>query len=530
MGIRSLKYERNEGAGEDALPYTVVINGKKVYLRGVNKVPFDHLYGNVSYDSYEYYVKAMVNMNVNLVRNWGGGLIETEEFYDLCDKYGILVWQDFIQSSSGGDNVPSKNPEFLAKMRENVIEASKVKRNHTCLTFWCGGNELTDENNIPVTYEDENIALIKSILDKEDPDRLFLPSTPSGPVYYLEFDKVAHDAHGQWEYHFRTHYENHNKLSIMFHAETGISGPSASTKMFLTENKLSSEKWNANRHHDEFWWHSFKRDQEMLGEFDDCNEYIPYGQWIQAEGLRYILENERRMAPKTSGSMIWQFNEPWPTADCTTLVDYFGIPKMAYYWIKKVYGKCNVSLKYNSLYGSDKFVFEVCGDGDVKESDSDVKVEIFDGKGKLQSEYDYAYSQLPVLIEHKFNGEDEIYMVRVSHNGEKKEYFFSSDVKTPYRPARHFPKAEVRADILGEKVSGDYTSYEVVIKNISDNPAYFINPKDLTNSNSILCSEAFFSLMPGENRQITLTTHKMPGLFFDIENQKLQLEFTFLNK
>lgn len=530
VGIRSLKFERNPGAGEDALPYTVIINGERVYIRGVNKVPLDHIYGNVSYENYEYYVKAMVNMNVNLVRCWGGGIIEKEEFYDLCDKYGILVWQDFIQSSSGGENVPSKHPDFLKKMRENVICASREKRNHTCLTFWCGGNELTDINNNPVTYEDENIGLIKSILDREDPDRFFLPSTPSGPVYYLEFDKKCHDAHGQWEYHFRDHYKNYNKLSIMLHAETGISGPSASTKMFLSENNLSSEKWSANRHHDEYWWHSFERDKKMLGEFDDCNEYIPFGQWIQAEGLRYILENERRMSPRCCGSMIWQFNEPWPTADCTTLIEYFGMPKMAYYWIKKVYGKSNVSLKYDSIYGEDKFSFELCRDGDTKESDCDVKVEIIKSSGEKKNEYTFKYAQLPISLEEKFEGENEIYMVRVTHNGESKEYFFSSDVKTPYRGAKHFQKAQIKAEIISEKISGNERKYEVAIENISDAPAYFINPKDKTMSNALLCEDAFFTLLPGESRKINISAYPVQGFFFDIENKKPELDFAFLNK
>ena len=134
------------------------------------------------------------------------------------------------------------------------------------------------------------------------------------------------------------------------------------------------------------------------------------------------------------------------------------------------------------------------------------------------------------MVEQSFKGENEIYMVRVTHNGESKEYFFSSDVKTPYKSARSFPKAEIKYDIIGETATEKGTVYQVSVENISDYPAYFVNPKDLTKSNSILCSDAFFTLMAGEKRQITLTAQKMPGLFFDIENKKLQLDFAFLNK
>lgn len=530
VGIRSLRYQRNPGAGENALPYTVVINGIPVYLRGVNKVPFDHLYGNVSYESYEYYIKSMVNMNVNLVRAWGGGIIEKEEFYDLCDKYGILVWQDFIQSSSGGENIPSKHPDFLSKMRDNVESAAREKRNHVSLTFWCGGNELTDADYNPITYEDENIAMIKSVLDSEETDRLFLPSTPSGPVYFLDFDKECHDSHGQWEYHFRDHYKNYNKLRIMLHAELGISGPSANANMFLTENKLSSEKWNANRHHDEFWWHSFRRDKEMFGDFDNCEDYIPYGQWVQAEGLRYILENERRISPNTCGSMVWQFNEPWPTADCTTLVDYFGLPKMSYYWIKKVYGKSNASLKYDSIYSDDKFAFEVCADGDVKESPCEVKVEIFNSFGKIKNKYLLPYSSLPVKIKQDFEGDSKIYMVRITHNDVSKEYFFSCDTQTPYKDARCFPKAIVEASVISQETCGKERKYAIKLENTSPSPAYFVHPVDASNSNAILCDDAFFTLMPGEIKVINIWANPMPGLFFEIDAQQPQFEFEFLNK
>lgn len=103
--------------------------------------PLDHIYGNVTKEQYGYMVSAMVNAGVNLVRVWGGGLIEKEEFYDLCDENGILIWQEFIQSSSGIDNKPSEQEEFLELLKKTAECAVREKRNHVSLTVYSGGND-----------------------------------------------------------------------------------------------------------------------------------------------------------------------------------------------------------------------------------------------------------------------------------------------------------------------------------------------------------------------------------------------------
>ena len=148
-GIRSLKLCDNEHAPEKALPYTFVVNDRKIYVKGVNMVPLDHLYGNVTRSQYSYLIEAAVNANVNFIRIWGGGLIEKEDFYELCDEAGIMVWQEFIQSSSGIDNKPNEDPAFLELLKENATAALRKKRNHVCLSAWSGGNELQEDGNIP---------------------------------------------------------------------------------------------------------------------------------------------------------------------------------------------------------------------------------------------------------------------------------------------------------------------------------------------------------------------------------------------
>ena len=169
VGFRTLTYARTEGAPESALPYQAIVNGRPVFLKGVNFVPLHHLYGCADEATYRDRLTKARDANVNAMRVWGGGMIEKEVFYDLCDELGILVWQDFIQSSAGGfADFPAKDPAFLALLRETATFAVQTRRNHVCLTYWCGGNELTDdrypgEERVPVGYEDANIALLRGI-------------------------------------------------------------------------------------------------------------------------------------------------------------------------------------------------------------------------------------------------------------------------------------------------------------------------------------------------------------------------------
>lgn len=529
IGIRKLRYLKNPGSPNDALTYTIEINGKSVYIRGNNKVPLDHLYGNVSYEDYEWCVRAMANENVNLVRVWGGGIIETETFYDLCDKYGILIWQDFIQSSSGIDHIPSKRKDFMEKLADAATYALKIKRNHVSLAIWTGGNELTDENCLPATYNDENIAMLKELVEKEDSQHLFLPTTPSGPVYTTVFTREDnHDVHSPWEYYPETHYDNYNRLKLLLHSEFGISSMSDSISLFMKNNEPDSETWNINCHHGEYWWHSYRRDKNIYGEFDDPNDYLPYSQWTQAEGLRYIIETERRMAPYASGSMVWQINEPWPNCDCTNLVDYFGNPKMAYYWVKKAFSECEVSLKYNSISVDKRFQAYVCLSGDA-DCDDICSAAIYDMFGNELYFNEFKTADLPQKIEYVMKNSEQMLFVRIKHRGIDKDYFFSAAKDEPYRFARNFEKSEISYTVDRLIEENGVLNTTAIIRNIGKYPAYFVYPADKNKGYAILCDDAYFTLLPGECREIKMFLRKRCGLFFDKVEALPEIEFKALN-
>src|SRR5215212_6351159 len=142
LGFRRLERIPNDGAPGDARPWTFVVNGRRLYVRGWNWVPQDVQYGVPRPERLEHLMRLAKDAHVNLLRVWGGGLIETEAFYNACDASGLLVWQEFAQSSSLTDAVPSDDPEFVSRMAEEVRAIVPLRRNHPSLAAWCGGNEL----------------------------------------------------------------------------------------------------------------------------------------------------------------------------------------------------------------------------------------------------------------------------------------------------------------------------------------------------------------------------------------------------
>lgn len=142
IGFRTLEFIKNPNSPESALPYTLVMNGKPIFMKGVNWVPIRPFYGDIKSGEYCNYLGRLKDMNVNMLRVWGGAIIEKRDFYQYCDANGLMVWQELLQSSSGINNTPPDDPQFLNDLEQVAIHAIKEKRSHPSLVIWCGGNEL----------------------------------------------------------------------------------------------------------------------------------------------------------------------------------------------------------------------------------------------------------------------------------------------------------------------------------------------------------------------------------------------------
>ena len=388
VGFRTLSYCRPAGAGEDVYPYMPIINGKPIYIKGLNFVPTNLLAGCTTDDYYRSILSKIHKAGVNLLRVWGGGMIESPLFYELCDAYGIMVWQEFPLSSSGCDNVASKDPDFVKKLCEASTLAILEKRNHVSLTFWSGGNELCSENFVdqddrndhPADFSDSTIAALRDLVLEHNPEIQMLPTSASGPLSFLNLNRPGenHDVHGPWQYGgLRNHYTLYNLSDSMLHSEFGCDGMSdlESLKEFLSPEQLVLKNTKENlfwRHHGGEWWDTYAvRESVIFGDFapDELPDMIRCSQFLQAEGIRYAVQANRRRQPQNVGSIIWQCNEPWPNVSCTTVMDYYQREKLSYYFLADAYRTVDPSLRYESLSYKPGEVFDgrmfIANDGET---------------------------------------------------------------------------------------------------------------------------------------------------------------------
>ncbi|MDO4294138.1 MAG: glycoside hydrolase family 2 TIM barrel-domain containing protein [Eubacteriales bacterium] len=515
IGIRSIECVQNDSASNDARPYLFVVNGKRIYIKGVNVTPLDHIYGDVPYEQIYETLRRAKEMNCNMVRVWGGGLIETEDFYDCCDTLGLMVWQEFIQSSSGIDNIPSERPGFLELLKRSAEAAVRQKRNHTSLVVWSGGNELMEVDRTPCTEQNRNIAMLEGIVHRLDPNRVFLPTSASGPSEFIsKIPDQSHDVHGWWQYQGNPEqYTFFGNSDSLFHSEFGCDGMSslASLRRILSPEMLHPVPMCENdiwRFHGD-WWCTYRREQDMFGSWNGLEQYIACSQWMQAEGLRYILEANRRRCFRNSGSIIWQLNEPWPNVSCTNLIEYHGTPKMAYFWAKMAFQSVHPVFNYRKLdYAPGELL---SGDLIVLREDAAIErsaltTEIFDMQGILLYKMDWEcthvregaeeFGTLCWRIPERLHG---LFLLRLTAHTDgdyTNIYYFSTEKVHPYGLAL---SAEPVLD--GEAVL-DERGAKVELCNTGRSVALHVCLSDQIDEFLLDVEDNFFTLLPGEIKRL----------------------------
>ncbi len=358
VGFKRIEWQPCEGAPEEAEPWICVVNGKPVFLQGANWVPPCASYPDSKEQDYCDLLTLYRDMGCNLLRVWGGGILETESFYRLCDEFGILVWQEFPLSSSGINNAPPRDLAAISKLVD--ISASYIQRrcHHVSLLMWCGGNELmerrtTNGPEVPVDYDHPCIAAMKAVVARNDPSRRFVPSSPSGPAFYAHPDNygkgVHHDTHGPWGLgpanggfktldDWRQYWEGDDSL---LRSEVGM--PAAATREQFDRYHGGMPVWpvtNEYWRHSSSWWLQWDRYGEQLKDLDDeaaLNEYIRLTQEVQAEAYAIAASTSKNRFPKCGGFFIWMGHDCFPCAANNSVIDFMRNPKPAYYALKKVY-------------------------------------------------------------------------------------------------------------------------------------------------------------------------------------------------
>ncbi|HEY3473458.1 MAG TPA: glycoside hydrolase family 2 protein [Anaerolineales bacterium] len=533
FGIRQVSLSFNESADPNALGYTFVVNGRKVYAKGWNWVPMDVMYSVPQPAKLERLLTLAKRAHVNLLRIWGGGLIEKESFYDQCDRLGIMVWQEFIQSSSGIDNSPSTSADYIRLVTDAAEHIVPRKRNHPSLVIWCGGNELSGELELPLDSTHPVLAALRAIVEQLDPGRLWLPTSPSGRVFGNSLELITkdptalHDIHGPWEYQGPTeHHALYNQGASLLHSEFGVEGITNLRTLNATIKK--DHQWpvdldNPYWFHRGAWWVKRPMWDKTFGELNSVEELARATQFTQADGLRYALESDRRRKYHNSGTLPWQFNEPYPMAACTSAVDYYARPKPSYYTVSRAYAPLLVSARFpTSAWGDwEQFEAEVWVSNSHGRSFSDVTLLM-----RLLGPDGSVYAERAEVVSFGANCAARLIAFQESLAAIAEEVFFldlqlfDADGTLLCHNRYAFSRTTTLAPLLAcppatLQVTSSIKEDEHVLtlSNSGNSAAMFVwleDARDLNASGYAYFDDNYFCLLPGERRTVTVTWSDVP--------------------
>ena len=353
VGFRHIEWRHTYGASETAQPYLCVVNGKPLFLFGVNWTPIRPNFADLREDDYRKRIALYRDLGLNILRVWGGGFPEREWLFDLCDENGLLVWQEFPLSSSGLDNDPPRDERSISELARIAEYYVDRLQHHTSVLLWCGGNELAENRPGHSTPQPTftiarhpMITRLQEVANQHDPARCFLPTTPFGPVGSFTREscgKSQHwDVHGPWNFDGPVDgpwSELWRNDDAMFHSELGApsASPAAMIRRFCgnlpaTPGSQSNPLWNRQP-----WWIDWSKFAAENGrEPATLEEFVTWSQKRQADALVLAVSTAQSRFPACGGVILWMGHDCFPCTSNTSIVDFDGNPKPAALALRKV--------------------------------------------------------------------------------------------------------------------------------------------------------------------------------------------------
>ena len=354
-GLRSIVLRRD--LDQWGRSFEFIINGIPVFGKGADVIPFDSFPTRVTSEQYRRILQSARDANMNMIRHWGGGYYETQEFYDLCDELGIMIWQDFM---FGNDWQPGT---YAFKQNIEVEAEFQVRRlrDHPSIIIWCGNNETEEamhwggREQLPpsVRYQmwQDYLTVFSGILartvNRLAPETPYWPSSPSSDYEETSPSFQSGDFHDWSVWHGRVPFSEYELHFPRFMTEYGFQSfpemrtieaftqPEDRTGIF-TPVMLAHQKNNEGN--------SIIHDYMLkyYSEPRDFPSFLYASQVLQAEGIKVGAEHLRRIRPRAMGSIFWQLNDCWPVASWSS-IDYFGRWKALQYYARRFYSPLLVS-------------------------------------------------------------------------------------------------------------------------------------------------------------------------------------------
>jgi beta-mannosidase len=357
VGLRTIELRQNED--QWGRSFVFVVNGVSILSKGSNWIPADSFPTRITDDHLEYLIRSAAEIHHNMLRVWGGGFYEEERFYDLCDRYGVLVWQEFIFSCS---IYPLDDPEFVENVRQEAVENIRRLRHRASLALWCGNNEM-EWGWVDWNWNRSELQELKAAYDRffhhtlpawcraEDPDHSYWPSSPSSDTPFVDPNGQRQgDAHYWDVWHGRKPFTAYRSQYPRFMSEFGFQAlpPLATVRTYADEADWNMTSYIMEQHQKNASGNSLMVGQ-MLDTFRLPRDFVSMvylSMALQAEGIRYGVEHWRRHPDRVAGILYWQLNDCWPVASWSSL-DYFGRWKALHYAARRFYAPLMLSIEDN---------------------------------------------------------------------------------------------------------------------------------------------------------------------------------------
>ncbi len=347
IGLRELVLETQPDETGESM--TFVVNGKAVMAKGANWIPLDAMPAMQTPERYRQLLQDAVDANMNMIRVWGGGMYERDEFYALCDELGLLVWQDLMFACA----LYPSTPDFLVDVELEVRDQVRRLRDHACLALWCGDNEVIgaigwypesrqNREKYVVNYDRLNRVLQQTV-ETEDPTRRFWASSPCNGE--LDFGDAWHDDNKGdmhfWDvWHSGKSLDAYHNVKPRFCSEFGYqSWPSLPTvEMFADQNDWNVtsptfEQHQKNGRGNSIITEMFTRYFRFPSSFE---QMLYLSQVQQALAIKTASEHWRANKPTCRGILYWQLNDCWPVSSWSS-IEYTGRWKQLHYHAKRFF-------------------------------------------------------------------------------------------------------------------------------------------------------------------------------------------------
>lgn len=373
-----VREDRKEGRHFD-----FVVNGLRIFAMGGDYIPEDNILQRVTRDRTEILIRDAAEAHYNCIRIWGGGYYLDDFFYDLCDEYGLLLWQDFMFACASYE----LTEDFEENLKAEFTEVVRRLRHHASMSVWCGNNEMEAQvledhwngefNELipgmggirPVHHASNKqyydyIKLYEYILPKimkaEAPEAFYWPSSPSSGGNYEDiYEENIGDAHYWGVWHGGDQFSDYRKHHFRFLSEFGFqSFPCMETVRSFTEPEDRNVFSEVMEMHQRNTAANGKIMNYLSATYrypKNFDELLYCSQMLQLDAIRYGVEYFRRIRGTCMGTVVWQLNDIWPVASWAS-IDYYGRWKALHYGEKRFFAPVSITCEEHGRLDQKPFV------------------------------------------------------------------------------------------------------------------------------------------------------------------------------